>query len=364
MPEEVVTHPTRGEEFRSRAVIVILTVITTVLVAAALKATYVVTMPLVYAFFLAMLVRPVQLKLYRVLPYRLHWLSFVITMLLILAVLAVAALMIWISIDLFRRTVAQYADRIAAYWTNLLEFSRQAGIGIPRDVLESETIRGIILGFGTYIISSIWSLLVLLVVVLFLALLMLLEVRDWQRKIRQSFPKEKSDTFIATMNIVAERIRHYLFVQTFIGFVAAVFAGVWLWFLGVDFALLWAILFFVLNYIPNVGPVLGGIPPVVVALVQFNLAYALLVIAGLLSIQQVMGNFVEPRMLGRALQLSPTFLVISIFAWGWIWGVAGAIAAVPIMVTILILFAHIPFLRPIALLMSRSVEKPLVKTDL
>lgn len=362
MPDQVIAQPTRAVEFRSRAHIGVLLVIAIILVAAALKATYVVTMPLVYAFFLAMLVRPVQVKLNRVLPHRLHWLSLVVTMLLILSVLAIAVAMIWISVDLFGRTVTLYAQKFSMYWNDFIAWTDYIGLSIPPDFFQSEAVHGIIVGFGAYIVSSVWSLVVLLVVVLFLTLLMLLEVRDWQQKIRQALPHEKSDAFISTMNIVAERIRHYLFVQTFIGFVAALLAGIWLWVIGVDFALLWAILFFVLNYIPNVGPVLGGIPPVVMALVQFNLGWALLATAGLLFIQQAMGNFIEPRMLGRALQLSPTFLVISIFVWGWIWGAAGAIAAVPIMATILILFAHIPFLRPVALLLSKSVEEPVVES--
>ena len=362
MTNHIIAQPTPAAEFRSRAVIIILLVIAVILVAVALKETYVVTMPLVYAFFLAMLVRPVQVKLNHVLPYRLRWLSLVVTMLLILSVLAVAIIMVWISINLFGRTVSMYTERFSHYWDDFVAWTDYVGLTIPRNFFESEAVHGVIVGFGAYIVTSLWSLLVLLAVVLFLTLLMLLEVRDWQRKIRQALPRENGETFIATLNIVGEKIRHYLFVQTFIGLMAAILAGIWLWLIGVDFALLWAVLFFVLNYIPNVGPVLGGIPPVVMALIQFNLGWAILASAGLLFIQQVMGNFIEPRMLGRALQLSPTFLVISIFVWGWIWGAAGAIAAVPIMVTILILFAHIPFLRPVALMLSKSVEEPVVKT--
>ena len=123
---------------------------------------------------------------------------------------------------------------------------------------------------------------------------------------------------------------------------------------GVDFALLWGLLAFLLNYIPTLGMFIATIPPVVVALIQFGPGSALLVLAGYGVINFTLGNFVEPRIMGRALGLSPLVVFMSMVFWGWLWGPIGALFAVPLTMVIRDLLANTEDLRWAAVLLGSA----------
>jgi len=126
-------------------------------------------------------------------------------------------------------------------------------------------------------------------------------------------------------------------------------------FLGVDFALFWAFLIFLLNYIPTVGSIVAVIFPVTFSLLQFESwsIFTLLLII-LTSVQLLYGNFLEPRLQGNKLNLSPLVIIFSLLFWGQMWGVVGMLLCVPIMVMINIVLSHIPATRGIAILLSEQ----------
>ena len=109
---------------------------------------------------------------------------------------------------------------------------------------------------------------------------------------------------------------------------------------------------FLLNFIPTLGSFIVFALAAAFALMQLKLQTALIAAGGLLLIEQVMGNVVEPRWQGRRLSISPLVVLVALLVWGWIWGVVGTLVAVPITVLMIIAFAHIPALRPIALMLS------------
>ena len=128
--------------------------------------------------------------------------------------------------------------------------------------------------------------------------------------------------------------------------------GLWLWLLGVDFAVLWGLLFFLLNYVPNIGSLIAGIPPTILAFMQLGLGWAMLAVAGLLAIDQVIGNYLDPRLQGRTLNISSLVVLISVILWGWIWGVVGTLLAVPMTVLIISVCERVPALQPVAILLQ------------
>jgi predicted PurR-regulated permease PerM len=139
----------------------------------------------------------------------------------------------------------------------------------------------------------------------------------------------------------------------------AILVTVVLWIIGVDFALLWGFVTFVLNFIPNIGSIIATILPFVASLLQFNtLAVPLLVLFLLGSIQMLMGNVVEPRWMASSLNLSALLVLFSLIFWGWLWGGLGMILAVPLTSTLKIIFENVNALKPIAILMSGHVPKP------
>jgi predicted PurR-regulated permease PerM len=122
-------------------------------------------------------------------------------------------------------------------------------------------------------------------------------------------------------------------IKTGISLVTGGMAALWLTILGVDYALLWGLLTFALNYVPNIGSIIAAIPPVLLAIVQLGIGKAIAAGAGYAVINVLMGNFVEPRFMGRGLGLSPLIVFLSLLFWGWVLGPVGMLLAVPLTMT-------------------------------
>ena len=191
----------------------------------------------------------------------------------------------------------------------------------------------------------------------FLTLMMLIEGPRWRDKMLFLVrPRSESDA-LAAVGEIAERLRKYLWARTLIGALTALLYMGWLWIFGIDLIFVWGLLAFLLNYIPTLGSLVAGIAPVVYAFVTRDFGTATLIAAGLLAIEQVMGNYIDPRVQGRRVSISPLVVLIVLLLWGWIWGVAGAVLAVPITIALLIVSAHVPSLRPLAVILSNETDE-------
>lgn len=339
----------------ARIIIALLGVIVVVLVGAALKATYLVTMPVVFAFFLALLMHPVQRWLEEHLPQKLGWLSLVLTMALIVGAVALVGGGVWLSVTIVAEQAPEYADRLQGMATAFADWLRSRGLPVPQVggddgmlVNAAQVLAGAVL--------SLWTVVGIMVLIFFFALLMLIESSSWRRKTRSALADSRTAAVLDTVDVIAAKVRGYLLMRTVTSALSAVFAGIWLTVMGVDFALVWAMLTFVLNYVPNVGSIIAVIPPTLVALLQLGPGWALVTIGGLTVGEQIIGNYIDPRLQGRTLDVSPLVVLIAVIFWGWIWGAAGAVLAVPITVTLIIVCAQVPALRPIAQLLAGSAE--------
>lgn len=170
---------------------------------------------------------------------------------------------------------------------------------------------------------------------------------------RLSANNKKAEQMRRAITDISESIRRYLWIKTIISLLTAAFGYTVLKMLGVDFAETWALLIFLLNYIPSVGSALAVVFPALLALVQFDTAWQFLVIAVMLSSAQiVIGNIIEPAFMGRTLNLSPFIVIASLAFWGMIWGVVGAFLSVPMTTALVIACSHVPSYRWIAVLLS------------
>ena len=122
---------------------------------------------------------------------------------------------------------------------------------------------------------------------------------------------------------------------------------------GVDYAAFWAVVIFLLNYIPTIGSLLGVAFPALLALVQFDTPIPALVVGGVLGgVQFTIGNIIEPRLMGRSLNLAPLVVILSLVIWGHIWGVVGMFLCVPVTGMMMIVMSYFPATRPFAILLS------------
>lgn len=150
-------------------------------------------------------------------------------------------------------------------------------------------------------------------------------------------------------------ISQYLWIKTLMSLLTGLISYGVLKFFGVDFAETWGLVIAFLNYIPSIGSALGVLFPAMIAFVQFETLWQPTVVVAILAVVQLtIGNILEPQLMGRSLNLSPFIVIVSLVFWGLIWGVPGAFLSVPIMVGLLIVCAHVPELRWIAVLLSKK----------
>ena len=144
-------------------------------------------------------------------------------------------------------------------------------------------------------------------------------------------------------------------IKTFASFLTAFLAYWVLFFIGVNFPLLWAFIIFIFNFIPYVGSFMATLLPSVFAALQFNsFSYFFWVFLSVQAVQTLVANFIEPRIVGKSLNLSPLVVLIALTVWGTIWGVLGMIIAVPVTSILVIIMAQFPNTRKVAVLLSES----------
>jgi len=201
--------------------------------------------------------------------------------------------------------------------------------------------------------------------ILVYVLFILLELRRLPNKFESIFPNKKRRKDLDSLIKEIDRdIKTYLGVKTIMSFSTALLSYIILVIVGVHFASFWATIIFILNYIPTIGSIIAVIFPIVLTLIQFDSMVPFTVVTvSLIAIQFTIGNIIEPRYLGKSLNLSPLFILISLMIMGSIWGIIGMFLSVPILGVINIIMAKFPQTKAAAIILSSdgNIEESLQK---
>ena len=206
-------------------------------------------------------------------------------------------------------------------------------------------------------IYSVFSTLTSSAVLIFLYVVFLfIEQHFFTQKLNVLFPqKEHRQLVDKIINQIMHDTQTYLGIKTMTSLLTAFASWLVMKWVGLDFAAFWALLIFFLNFIPNLGAIIATAFPAILALVQFQGWLPFFeVTTGIILIQVSVGSFIEPRLLGHSLNLSPFVILFALALWGTIWGVLGMLLSVPITVMMMILFAHFKSTKPIAVLLSQD----------
>jgi predicted PurR-regulated permease PerM len=208
----------------------------------------------------------------------------------------------------------------------------------------------------TSLMASVGSILVTFVIVFLYATFLLLERSAFETKLTNL---SDDPTRVARIRQVIEainrRIGSYLALKTLLSIALGALSWVVMALFGLEFAVLWAVLIACLNFVPYIGSVLGVVVPVLMTIVQFEaLATVLWMLLALSALQFVIGNFLDPFVMGNSLNLSPFAILISLAVWSELWGITGAFLAVPITAILTIVFSEFTGTRPIAVLLSKN----------
>jgi predicted PurR-regulated permease PerM len=191
--------------------------------------------------------------------------------------------------------------------------------------------------------------------VLFTVLFILLETAGMPAKLKAAFnPTAETEARIQKM---LSSVNRYMVIKSLASLATAILIWVWLWYLGLDFAILWALLAFLLNFVPFIGAILMAVPAILLALVQTDIQTTLLVALGYLVVNTAIGSFLEPRFMGKGLGISTLAVFLSLLFWGFVFGTVGVFLSVPLTMVLIIALDASPLTRPIAILLGPEIAQ-------
>jgi predicted PurR-regulated permease PerM len=191
-----------------------------------------------------------------------------------------------------------------------------------------------------------------ILVVLFIVFI-LLEASYLRKKLEAAFDNRSNRIYKMGQDVMAQ-ITRYLTAKFFISLATGIITAVGLSLIGLEFAIVWGVIAFMLNFIPVLGSIVAGVSTSIFALAQFwpNPVPMILTVALILAINMVIGNFLDPKIIGEHVGISPLMILISLSIWGYIWGFAGMVLAVPMTVIIKIICENIPIMEPVSILIG------------
>lgn len=242
-----------------------------------------------------------------------------------------------------------YAERLKALIAQLYGALPDKAVTMLREFDWIGGVQKHVLSLSGLVISASSTTAIVMIITAFL----LVERRDFAKKVASaSGGTQHINSIIGT---ISTQVSRYLILQCLVS--AATGIAVWLalWAIGIDFAVTWGFLAFLLNFIPTIGSILASIPPLVIALVQYAPGSYLpffAALAAILAIQMLIGNVVSPRVMGNRLDISPVVILISLLFWNWLWGIPGALLATPFTAAIKIICDNIEPLKPVGILLG------------
>jgi len=319
-----------------------------VIILVGIKGAEEIIVPFILALFIAVILNPLIRRLERLKIPRVVAISLVITIIICVMVLLLTYL--GTSLNELARTLPQYRSSLVVPLQNLEPWLQRVGISVSIDELmkyvDPNALMSLVTGLLTQLSNAMTSIFLLLLTVVF----MLIEVPQLPRKLPQlmSRPEEGMQAIQRALDSVS----HYLVLKTGISIVTGIVVWAMLAALGIRFAFIWGLLAFALNYIPNIGSVIAAIPPIIQVLVFNGLYEMLVVVAGYLLINLVIGNIIEPRMMGKGLGLSTLVVFLSLIFWGWLLGPVGMLLSVPLTIAVKIALEQTEAGKGIAVLLS------------
>ena len=322
-----------------------------VVVIAGLRQSSQLVLPFLTAVFLAVVSLPIMVWLQRrKLPAPLAVLS---TVAIAAAVVSVLAIIIGRSVNQFAQVAPQYESRLRGLVNDLLSWAEELGLPALEtslfDYVNADTLINLMGGMLADLAGIVSNAFLVLLVVIFI----LFEAAGFRHKLRVAFGDREGGS-LARFGEMTRQIQNYLAIKTVVSVATGLLAGVWVWALDIDFPLLWGLIAFLFNYIPNLGSIFAAVGPVLLAIVQFGPGRAISVAAGYVAINLVFGNVVEPLMLGRRLGLSTLVVLLSLVFWGWVWGPMGMLLAVPLTMMVKIALENTEDLRWVAVMLDAN----------
>ena len=281
-----------------------------------------------------------------------------------LSILLVIGLVVVIGFgigSLISASVSGFTENVPYYQTRLEEVALQGiallanwGIDFDYDQWRSTFDPSSVFPFATNVLSSLGNIMTNAMLIILTVIFILAEESAVQKKLKFALPH--SQERVEALFQITHGINRYMAIKAAISLLTGFLIWIWLLILGVDYAILWATLAFLLNFIPTFGSIIAAVPAVLLALVQLGVTDAALTAVGFVAVNTLVGNGVEPRVMGKGLGLSPLVVLVSLVFWGWVFGPVGMLLSVPLTMMVKIALETYPETKWIGTLLGSGEE--------
>ena len=333
----------------------------TIVVIAGLKAAQSLIIPFLLALFLAIICTPaITWMTRRRVPSAVAVLIIVIAL---LAAFSAFGAIMGGSVDNFAAFATKYQGKFDGLLQSFTEWAVAHDID-PESLDMLQVLQpGRLMNLLGGVLKNLAAVLSNFFLILLTMIFMLLEAASLPTKIRAAVG-ERGRFDIDNLTHIVSQVQRYLGIKTVTSLITGVLVGVWTAAIGLEFAVVWGLLAFLLNYIPSIGSIVAAFPAVLLGLVQGGIGYALLGAGGYVVVNVSIGNFAEPYLMGRTLGMSTLVVFLSLVFWGWIWGSIGMLLSVPLTMIIKILLDNTDDLKWVSVMLDsrRGAEKRLEAT--
>lgn len=323
-----------------------------VLVVAGMRAAAPLITPFLLSIFIAVIAAPPMFYLVR--RGWPSWAAMLAVSAVVAAIGSVIVAMVSGSLASFTTNLPEYQEKLRALSGQFMDWLEALGVHLPRQALTTSLDAGKAMKMAGTLLGGLGDILTNALLILLTVIFILSEASSLPAKLHAAL--KTPDESIKRFSRVLDNINRYMILKTSMSLLTGVLVALWLWALGVDFPVLWGLVAFLLNYVPNIGSIIAAVPAVLLALVQLGPPSALWVAVGYLTVNTVVGNVIEPRFMGRGLGLSTLIVFLSLVFWGWVLGAAGMFLSVPLTMALKIALDANPQTRPIAILLGPEVE--------
>ena len=331
-----------------------------IVIIAGVMAAQSIILPIILALFISIIcAQPILWMEKRKIPYGIGMLIVLSSMGLLFVVFGG---IIGKSLSRFSKDAPKYEENLREMTVSTIDYLNAAGASIDTGQLLKMVDPGKILSFTAGAVSEIGGIMSDSFMIMLITIFMLLEVKSFMLK--ADLVEKMHGNSLKFMDKIGSSIRNYLSIKTVVSFLTGLFIWIWLLVLGVDYAILWGVIAFLLNYIPNIGSIIAAAPTMLLALIQLGVSGMVWTGIGYLLVNMVIGNMVEPKVMGKGLGLSTLVVFLSLIVWGYMLGTVGMFLSVPLTMTIKIILEQNEQTKWIAILLGTGDEtKRLMKQN-
>jgi len=246
------------------------------------------------------------------------WLAMLIVILNIVIGGTVVGIVVGSAIGDFRQDLPEYQLRLAEITAGLFQKLSTLGVSVDAELIRSSFNPGAALAVAGNTLAGLGNLMTNAFMILLTVVFILGEEVGFSEKLKST--SRNSEKTIEAINQFSAGVNRYMAIKALMSLLTGTIILVWLWILGVDYFVLWGMLAFLLNFVPTLGSIIAAIPAVLLAVVQLGVGDAVLVGVGFLAVNLGVGNILEPRVMGRGLDLSTLVVFLSLVFWGWVLG--------------------------------------------